>query len=250
MTDRRPLYLVAEQRIAVDFAAPALCVAAPERAPTFHPLARLSRVLSRGRVDWTGAALAACLEAGVPVLFVGDDGRLRGALQVARADATGIGEYLRCATESPDWPERYGNWHRAQQHRLIVRLSTAIGWTLADIRPATVRRQLDQALQRRWRRVPQHLLAPYVPLVRASVAAKLADAGMDPGLSAGTWGGVNLGEDLTGLATWPLRGRLLASHLAPPEPPTAAIAHYERHLAQAMERSIARLIRYLWRIPL
>ena len=250
MTDRRPLYLVAEQRIAVDFAAPALRVAAAERAPTFHPLAQLSRVLSRGRVDWAGDALIACLEAGVPVLFVGDHGRLRGVLSLARSGPSGLDEYLRCAAQSPDWPEHYANWHRGQQRRVIARLCAALGWPEPDVRPAVVRQQLDRALERRWHRAAQHLLEPYVPLLRASVAAELAAAGIDPGMSAGTWGGVDLGRDLTGLAIWPLRGRLLAAHRALPDAPAAAIAHYEQELAQPMARTIARLIRYLWRIPL
>lgn len=250
MSDCRPLYLLAEQRIAVDFAAPALRVAAAGRAPTYHPLARLSRVLSRGRVAWAGDALAACLEGGVPVLFVGDHGRVRGALSPARTDPAGLGEHLRCAAEAPEWPERYANWHRAQQQRLIAHLGTALGWRITDLRPAPVRRQLDQMLLHRWHRSPQHLLAPYAPVLRASVTAELTIAGIDPAMSAGVWGGVDLTNDLVGLSTWPLRGRLLTAERSPSESPVAAIAHYEERLAQPMERTIARLIRYLWRIPL
>ncbi len=250
MIDRRPLYLLAEQHIAVTFAAPALRVAAAERAPTFHPLARLSRVLSRGPVHWDGAALAACLEAGVPVIFVGDDGRLHGVLDPARADPAGLGEHLLSAAESPDWPERYGNWLCAQQHRLIVHLCSAVGWRFGDVHPAVVRRQLDQALLRRWRREPQRLLAPYVPLLRASVTAELTAAGIDPGMSAGIWSGVDLGRDLAALATWPLRGRLLTAQWPSSESPAEAVVHYEHRLALPMGRSIARLVHYLWRIPL
>lgn len=250
MTDRRPLYVLAEQRIAVEFAAPALRIVAAERAPTFHPLARLSRVVSRGRVDWAGEALAACLEAGVPIVFVGDEGRLRGVLSLTRSDPAGLGEYLRCAAESPDWPERYGNWQRAQQRRLIVRLCAALGWPSADVRPEVVRQRLDQALKHHGQDAPQHLLAPYVPLLRAAVAAELSAAGIDPGMSAGAWGGVDLGRDLTSLAIWPLRGRLLTGRRPPPSGPVAAVAYYEQRLAQPMARTIARLIRYLWRIPL
>ena len=250
MNDRRPLYLLTEQRITVEFAAPALRVAAADRASTFHPLARLSRVLSRGPVEWAGDALMACLEAGVPVLFVGDDGRVRGLLDPARTDPAGLGEHLRCAVESPDWPERYGNWLRAQQHRLIAHLGAALGWRIADMRPVLGRRQLDQMLLRRWQRSPQQLLAPYAPLLRASVTAELTTAGIDSAMSAGVWGGVDLTQDLVGLATWPLRGRLLLAQRLPPDSSAEVIAHYEARLAQPMARPITRLIRYLWRIPL
>lgn len=250
MTDRRPLYLIAEQRIVVDFACPALRVAAVERAPTIHPLSSLSRVLCRGPVDWAAGALRACLEAGVPIVFVAGDGRVQGVLQVSRADVTGLGEYLRCVAELLDWPARYDNWRRAQQHRLIARLCSAIGWPDSQPRPEAMRRQLDSALQRRWACIPQRLLAPYVPLVRSEVTAELAGAGIDPAMSAGSWAGINLGEDLTQLAIWPLRGRLLAGHRPPPAAPVGAIAHYERHLSQPMARTISRLVRYLWRIPL
>lgn len=250
MSDRRPLYLLAEQRIAVEFADPALRIAAPERASTFHPLARLSRVLSRGPVDWAGDALSACLEAGVPVLFVGDDGRVRGVLDPARADPADLGEHLRSAAESPDWPRHYSNWLHAQQHRLIGHLVAALGWQLPDLRPAPVRRHLDQMLLRRWRHPPQQLLAPYVPLLRASATAELTAAGIDPAMSTGAWGGVDLTQELVGLATWPLRGRLLTAQRPPSQSPVEAIAHYEARLAQPMERTIARLIHYLWCIPL
>jgi hypothetical protein len=250
MTDCRPLYLIAEQPIVVDFACPALRVAAAARAPTLHPLPSLSRVLCRGRVDWAAPALTACLEAGVPIVFVAGDGRVLGVLQVSGADVTGLGEYLRCVAESPDWPERYANWRRAQQRRLIARLCSAVGWPDPQLRPEAMRRQLDRALQRRWAAIPQRLLAPYVPLVRAEVAAALAGAGIDPAISAGFWAGINLSEDLAQLAIWPLRGRLLAGRRPPPAAPAAAIAHYERYLRQPMARTISRLVRYLWRIPL
>ncbi len=36
----------------------------------------------------------------------------------------------------------------------------------------------------------------------------------------------------------------------PPDSSAEVIAHYEARLAQPMARTITRLIRYLWRIPL
>lgn len=250
MDDRRPLYLLADRAIEVGFATPALRVGAADRAPTLHPLSRLSRVLSRGPVAWSGDALAACLEAGVPVVFVGPEGRARGVLQVARANPSSLTEYLACAAESPDWPERYDNWHRAQQRRLILRLCTAVGWPVHDAKPTVMHQRLDRALWRRWQCEPQTLIAPYMPCLRAAVAGALATAGIDPAMAAGTWGGVNLADDLLALATWPLRGRLLAGQRSPPSAAGEAIAHYERSLAAPMDRTLGRLIRYLWRIPL
>lgn len=250
MDDRRPLYLLAERAIEVGFVVPALRVAAADRAPTIHPLCRLSRVLSRGPVAWSGDALAACLEAGVPVVFVDVAGRVRGVLQVSRANPTGLGDYLACAAESPDWPEHYDNWYRAQQRRLILRLCSAVGWPSQDPMPAVMHQRLDRALWRRWQRDPQALLAPYVPCLRTAVSGALAAAGIHPDMTAGTWAGVNLAEDLLALAAWPLRGRLLTGDRPPPSAAAQAIAHYERCLAAAMDRTLARLVRYLWRIPL
>ena len=75
---RKPLYLQGKNSLSVALDGPALRIAQPERAMSFYPLARLARVLSKGGVHWSCEALLACAEARIPVVFLGDDGRVRG----------------------------------------------------------------------------------------------------------------------------------------------------------------------------
>lgn len=250
MTELRPLYLVASQPVCVNYQTPALRVAVRDRADVFYPLPRIGRILSRGAVQWSGEALAGCLEYGVPVLFMADDGRLHGLLTPHRHPPADLSVHLASAALAPEWPERYQNWCLSQERRLVNHLATALGWRLIDGRPKVVQRRLDLALQNHWRQPPQALLGAPMAGLRATVAQGLAQAGMDAGIAAGGWGGQSLTDDLVRLAAWPLRGRLLATPLAPPQHPVEALAHYQHHLAAPMAATVARLVRYLWQISI
>lgn len=248
MTEQRPLYLVAAQSMDVTYRAPALTIAVHGCADALYPLARISRILSRGAVAWSGEALAGCLDHGVPVLLMADDGRLRGVLTPHRHPPADLSLHLASAPLAPEWPEHYRNWYLSQQRRIINRLAAALGWRLHDCRPGVVQRRLDLALHQHWQRPPQTLLGGPMVGLRATVAESLAQAGVDAGIATGAWGGMNLADDLARLAAWPLRGRLLASPVPPPGHPVEAFAHYQRHLAAPMAATVARLVRYLWQI--
>lgn len=250
MTDRRPLYLIAHQPMDVTYRAPALTIAVPGCADAFYPLPRISRILSRGAVAWSGDALAGCLDHGVPVLLMADDGRLRGVLTPHRHPPADLSLHLASATLAPEWPERYGNWCLSQERRVINRLAAALDWRLSDCRPGVVQRRLHLALHRHWRRPPQTLLGGPMAGLRATVAENLAQVGIDAGLATGGWGGIGLADDLVRLAAWPLRGRLLASPVPPPVAPGEAFAHYQHHLAAPMAATVARLVHHLWQIAL
>lgn len=250
MTDRRPLYLVAHQPMAVTYRTPALTIAVDGCADALYPLPRISRILSRGAVAWSGDALAGCLDHGVPVVLMADDGRMRGVLMPHRHPPADLSLHLTSAALAPGWPEHYGNWYLSQQRRVINRLAAALGWRLSDCRPGVVQRRLDLALHQHWRRPPQTLLGGPMAGLRATVAENLAQAGLDAGIATGAWGGVNLADDLARLAAWPLRGRLLASPVPPPTAQGEAFAHYQQHLAVPMTATVTRLVRYLWQIAL
>lgn len=75
---RKPLYLdtTAANEVALDSGI-ALRIRAYEKADSFYPLRRLSRVIVTGKVEWTTEALLACLEYGVPVARIFTDPRPR-----------------------------------------------------------------------------------------------------------------------------------------------------------------------------
>lgn len=83
---RKPLYLQGGNELSVDLDGPALRIGQPGRAAVFYPLARLARVLSKGEVRWHCEALLACADGGVPVVFLGEEGGVRGYFSVPRLE--------------------------------------------------------------------------------------------------------------------------------------------------------------------
>jgi len=71
-----PLYLAPAGQTWVGLDGPALRISQPDRAERLYPLRRIGRVHTNQRVDWEQDALLACAEAGIPVLFLDDDGRI------------------------------------------------------------------------------------------------------------------------------------------------------------------------------
>jgi hypothetical protein len=116
---RKALYLDGRtQPIDVRLLGPALAIA--RGAQRFSlPLARLARVVVCGKVHWDSAALAACLQQGLPIVFL--DGRARplGAAAPLTGRSSTLDELLNAWVERRHWREGYENWLRAQRYRLL-----------------------------------------------------------------------------------------------------------------------------------
>ncbi len=117
---RRPLFVGARVRARLDADGPALRVRAVGRAETRYPLARVSRVIASPRVDWSAGALRACLETGIPIVIVGDDGAPLGSFHPAQALASRLSESIEELLDRPDWRELYANWLRAARMRVLT----------------------------------------------------------------------------------------------------------------------------------
>ncbi|WP_160330977.1 CRISPR-associated endonuclease Cas1 [Marichromatium gracile] len=76
----QPLYLAPDDETWVGLDGPALRVARRSSAPLLFPLQRIGRIHSNLRVDWEMAALLACAEHGIPVVFIDDDGAVQARL--------------------------------------------------------------------------------------------------------------------------------------------------------------------------
>ena len=116
---RKALYLDGrEQAIDLRLAGPALSITRAARR-TEVPLARVARVVVCGRVHWDSAALAACLQHGLPVIFL--DGRARplGAAAPLADHGSSLDELLACWVERRRWREGWDNWLRAQRYRVL-----------------------------------------------------------------------------------------------------------------------------------
>lgn len=116
---RRPLFLGARLRGRVDTDGPALRIRAAGRAEARYPLARVSRVIASPRVDWSATALRACMDNGVPIVIVGDDGEPIGSFHPAQARISRLAEDIEELLDRPDWPELYGTWLRAARMRVM-----------------------------------------------------------------------------------------------------------------------------------
>ncbi len=117
----KPLHLDGRrQAIEVRLLGPALAIARGAQRLSL-PLSRLSRVFACGRVHWDAAAIAACLQQRIPIVFL--DGRaqpLGSALPLAGRTSR-LGELLDEWVDRPQWRAQYDNWLRAQRFRVLRR---------------------------------------------------------------------------------------------------------------------------------
>lgn len=118
---RKPLQLDGRVRaIEVRVAGPALAIERGRRLLTV-PLARIARVIVRGRVHWDAEALALCLRSGVPIVFLDGHARPAGAALPLVANTGALDELMCAFVEHGDWRHRYDNWLRSQRLRMLLR---------------------------------------------------------------------------------------------------------------------------------
>lgn len=213
---RVPLYLAGASRpLRVYLDGPSLTVAGMRKNAGRYPLARISRVVVSGRVEWSAAALGACMEQGITITFLRRSGESLGSLVPATArfgrPTAAIEEFL----GHPDWCETYGNWKRSAK-AAIVRVWTGKGnWG-----------GLDERLKRAVYQNPCRDDIPPGWLV-ALVAERVAAAG----LRLAYWGlggaRLRLGDDLAALACLDIEGRLAMSPASGEE--QGAVGALERH---------------------
>ena len=123
---RKPLYLQGHNGLTVNLDGPALRIEQAGRAAMFYPLARLARVLTKGGVQWSCAALLACADGGIPVVFLNTEGGVRGYLF-----GSGVGEEslccrLRDSVRRVDGVRRYQDW----RYQMAVHAQRALEWQL------------------------------------------------------------------------------------------------------------------------
>lgn len=116
---RKALYLDGRgEAIEVRLLGPALGISRGARRLSL-PLERVARIIVCGRVDWDGRALAACLQHGLPVIFL--DGRARpvGAAAPLTGRSSSLDELLADWVQRRHWREGFDNWLRAQRFRML-----------------------------------------------------------------------------------------------------------------------------------
>lgn len=218
---RKPLYLQGQNGLTVELDGPALRIRQPDRAAMLYPLARLARVLSKGEVHWTCAALLACAEAGVPVAFLDGNGGVRGYLFGPSSGDDTLYLRLRASLRRSDGLSRYADWRRAmtdharraleqQLRQADVGLIPGLAWRgLTPVGPRAVGAAPDRVVLGRLRGPLAGMSAQL--LVEAGLnAARLAD--LEP---------LNLVDDLAELLGWALAEPVLTAARRRAEPESA-----------------------------
>lgn len=213
-----PLYVdsaVAPVRVVLD--GPALRLLRPGTCDGRWPLQRLSRIVARGPVTWSGEALLACLAHGIPVSLLDGQGRHVGACLptlVKHFDTTAL---LDDAAQAGVLHEVCANWRRAMERRAVLAALARFPVRPRNLRPGTVARTLLDRLDDLGAPLPAELLTGRLEaLLDAELGAHLAHEGLGVRYQGGEGGTVNLRHELQcllGWELWPLAWRL-ADYLA------------------------------------
>jgi hypothetical protein len=116
---RRPVYLRTRGKTRVDVDGAAFRVRAVGCAEVRYPLYRVSRVIANPNVEWSADALRACMEAGIPVVFVSEDGSPLGSVFPVYPRVSPLTEDIDELLDRPDWREIYAIWLRAARMRIL-----------------------------------------------------------------------------------------------------------------------------------
>lgn len=120
---RKPLYLMTSHNARIDANGAALFFKSDSLPAQTFPLARITRIVCRNHIDWTGRALSTCLAEGIVIVWVDGHGHANGhacaAMQKPDSLSTLFDHYL----ELKDWPRRLQNWQA--RRRLAALISAA-----------------------------------------------------------------------------------------------------------------------------
>jgi hypothetical protein len=187
----RALYLGTRDKKHVSCTAEALVVR-NDRAQTLrYPLVRVARVVSSTVVDWSGAALALCLQHGIGISWVNARGEALGTCYPHLRQHPQFASALDLWLETPDGPERYQLWLRARRMDVLMRWGQAQADTIS---PATW-----EATKHDWvyaRQFRQHLPDAIRGHLLAYIGSQLAAHGAPPLLWDAQSDAVDLDADL------------------------------------------------------
>lgn len=202
----RPLYLDGNRQWTVTLDGPALSVLADERARARYPLHRLARVVCHRSVSWATDALIACLNAGVPILFLDSRNAPVGWCYGRRRRESTLTELIRLAVDEPDWETRWGDWYVSHERELIAAALRTAGQPCANLGADNARSVLFNAHRRTFG-------MPFGRHIRAVDGALnglclqlLQDEIGDPTLVAFGSPGLHLVPRFSGLLIWSVHG--------------------------------------------
>jgi len=188
----RALYLGSREHKRVSCTDAALVVTNAKAQVTRYPVARVARVVSSAEVvDWSGAALALCLRAGIGITWLDARGQAIGSAYAQNRGSADMATTLELWLEHPDGLQRYHNWLRARRMDTLVRWGNENANTVTPQLWETTKRQYVYAAH-----YTVHLPAALRELCLAYVAAQLNSHGQPPQLWGPQLEAINLDHDL------------------------------------------------------
>lgn len=147
-----------------------------ERGQTMrYPLVRVDRVVSSTVVDWSGAAIAMCMQNGIGISWLNTRGEALGTCYPHQRRHLQFAGALELMLETPDGPERYQLWLRARRMDVLVRWGRA--------KPGSITQREWEATKHEWvyaRKFRQHLPGAHRSHLLAYIGAQLALCGAPP----------------------------------------------------------------------
>ena len=194
---RQPLYVGGTERWQVRLTHGALELTHARQPPRRFPLARIDRVICRRTLQWSGDALIACLQHGIPVLFEDGRGTTLGYALPAVAGDDALHGCLQRLAGSPEGRVSFDNWLRHRRREVL-----AAWWGDYFTRNPQSRGDLYAELKRRFvYRAEVHavLAATLRPQFEAWVLSGLRAAGALPAYPAANGGALAVLDELTTL---------------------------------------------------
>lgn len=198
-----PLYLAPQGEVWVGLDGPALRISRLDSAERLIPLRRVTRVHTSPRVDWEQAALLACADVGIPVLFIDDDGRVIARLLGRPGQRDELRNRMLEFLLLPEAPAMLRHWIDRHRQRAARWAAIKLGWRPSIERAAEIRRQVNKTAvrlagpesaerSRQWLR----------GLAYGWMEAHLADLGFAGSTELGQVGQPALAADLTDILFW------------------------------------------------
>ncbi|MGR9087715.1 MAG: CRISPR-associated endonuclease Cas1 [Gammaproteobacteria bacterium] len=212
----KPLYIKGVAGTAVAFDDPALTVEFPGKTRQLFPLARVSRIVVTGPVDWSMAALLSCADTGISIVFLTESGDVRARwLGCARMRQSAV-QMFADFWQRADALDRYQDWFGAMERMAVRSSARRLGfadWQEADA--GALRSWLEKSFDPAWR-VPVRQLNGFL---LATVLEGLGHAGLDARCDALHDERVQFAGDMGRLLLWDLYPALTAWKRKCPEAP-------------------------------